>query len=512
MSLPSVNFTIGQGGSGRAATGFDHYSVMIAYYSAASANSAYANIGNKIYTSLQEAVADGVVNTYAEATGASSTQTVTAIGVDGDTAVFTFTTFDGTIISLGTYTKVSADSTVTLVATGIVAAINALTYVTGFSAVVGSTGAYTITAPQRLGIYPNTKLTTNTITGTIAITNAAFASGTKSNLAIFYYQISEFFRRNPLGVLYFSIKLDASGNSVSVYNTQIQTDGVAVANAFDGMGRQFLIYNPFRTFATSTLNSIKALRNTLFGLYVPAVFEYVGGYTGALSAQVNLRALLDEGVDAVIAQSLSGYGYELTQTQQAVICQGGTCLGNLSAAAVSQSIGEVQAFDNSDGSECEIVGFYDGTNYKNISESLANQLHDYGYTFLRKFNGGYVGSYWNAGNCAVSTASDLAYMEDCRTLDKAVRGVYLSIVALLNAKNRVNPDGTLAASSLAAYDEKASAPLTQMVRDEDLSGFEVTVSETHVVATDGIVPITIDLQQMVIGRNISITIGFKAVL
>lgn len=51
-----------------------------------------------------------------------------------------------------------------------------------------------------------------------------------------------------------------------------------------------------------------------------------------------------------------------------------------------------------------------------------------------------------------------------------------------------------------------------MERDEDLSGFTVTVSATHVVATDSIVPITIDLQQQVIGRNINITIGFKATL
>lgn len=512
MGLPKVSFILGQGGSGRAAQGFDHYSSMIAYYSATTANSAYANIGNKIYTSILDAENDGVVNTFAEATPGASSQTITNAGATGDTDVITFTDWNGTIITIGNYTRISTDTTVTLVALGEVAAINALTYITGFSAAVVSAGNYTITAPKRFGIYPNSKSVTHTITGTVAVTNVAFASGTMSNLAVFHYQISEFFRENQLGILFFSIKLDTSTDTTAAFNTAMVTNISTIDALFNGMARQWLVYNPFRTFATSTLDALKTARTALFNAYIPAVFEYVGGFTGALSAQVNTRALLDDGVSACVAQSLSGVGFELTQTQQAVICQGGTVLGTLSVSAVSQSIGEVQAFNISDGSECEIVGFYDGTNFKNISDSLANQLHDFGYTFLRKFAGGYNGSYWNAGNCAITIASDYAYMEDCRTIDKAIRGVYQSIVSLLNAKNKVNPNGTLAAGPIANYTEKASSPLAQMVRDEDLSDFSVAVSTTHVISSDGTIPITINLQQVVIGRNITITIGFKATI
>jgi uncharacterized protein DUF2586 len=511
--LPKIKFTYTQGGSGRNLNGFDHYSSMIAYYSATSANSAYANIGNKIYTSTADAENDGVVSTYAEATAATSIQTVSTIGTDGDSVVITFTNWDASVVSLGAYTKITADSTALLVATGIVAAINALTYLSGFSATVGSSGAYTITAPKNIGIWPNTKSVVNTFSSsaTLAITNNTFTGGTISPLAIFRYQINEYFRQQPGGVLYFSIKLDTSTNLVAAFNTQIQSDGISVLNAFNGQAKQVLFYNPFRTFATSTLTSLRALRTTLQNQYTDCVFGYVGGFTGALSAQANTRLLVADGVAAIIGQSLSGIAYQLSKTQQQVICQGGTWLGTTSLAAVSQSIGEVEAFPLSDGSECEIAGFYDGTNFTAVSSSLADLLHDYGYIFLRKLSN-VAQTYWNAGNCAVSPSSDYAYMEDNRTIGKMVRGVYASIVVLLNRKNTVNADGTLSAASISAYKEKADLPLAAMVRDEDLSGFTAVVDPTAVVATTGIIPINIKAQQVVIGREIDITIGFVAKL
>lgn len=509
MSLPKVSFTLGQGGLGRPLQGFDHYSAMIAYYYASSVNTNYANIGDKIYNSIEDAEDDGVVDTCAEATAATSSQVVTATGADGDTITFEWTNPDGTVITLGSYTKITADSTVTLVKTALVAAINANTYTTGFSATAGAVGAWTITAPQNQGIYPNTLSVTETIVGTIANTNNAFSGGTRSNLAMFHYQISEFFRINPLGVLYFSIKFDDSAQSASAFNTQVQTDGLAVANAFEGNARQFLVYNPFRTFATSTLNALKSLRTTLFNQYTPAIFGYVGGFTGSLSSQTNLRALTDEGVSAIIGQSGSGVGYEQKQTQYTVVCQGGTWLGSQSVAKVSQSIGEVQAFNLSDGTECETAYFFDGTDFTTISTSLADQLHDYGYTFLRKFKGGFTGTYWNSGNCAVSPSSDYAYTEDVRTIDKVVRGVYQSILPLLNSKNKVNADGTLSTASIIGYEEKCNVVLDAMRRDEDLSDAKAIVSTTAVVATTGIVPINIKLQQTPISREISVTVGYS---
>ncbi len=512
MAEPKITFIQGQGGLGRATASFDQYSLMVGYYYASSANTAYANIGNKIYTSIFDAETDGVVNTFAEATAATSAQTVTTAGTNDDVVTITFTDWNGTEYTLGTYKKVSADNTVTLVATGHVAAINANTYITGFSATVGSSGAYTIAAPKRWGIYPNSKSVTHTFSSgaTMAITNNAFANGTKSDLAMFHYQISEYFRRNPSGNLFFSIKFDDSANAVSVFNTQLQSDVLAAANLYEGQARQVLVYNPFRTFATSTLGALSALRTTLFGQQTDGLMIYGGGYSGALSAQANLRALTYPGVSAVLGQSGTGVGFEYSKTQQQVILSAGACLGDISTR-VSGSIAE-GTNNVSDGAECEKAYFFDGTDYKTISQSLANQLHDYGWIYLKKFVGGYTGTYWNSGNCAVSTSSDYAYIEDNKTFDKAKRGIYLSCIPLLNRKNQVKADGTLADSAIAAYEEAARIPLNQMVREEDLSNFSVSVSRTAVVATTGIVPITVSMVQQSIGREIKFTLGFVAKL
>jgi hypothetical protein len=485
---------------------------MKCYYYDSSSNSAYDDIGDKVYTSSEDAEADGLVKDFSDATAATSVQTVTATGTDGDITVITFTDWNGAEYTLGSYTKVTADSSTTLVATGIVAAINANTYITGFTATVGSTGAYTITAPKRWGIYPNTKSVTNTITGTTAITNNAFTGGTRSNLAMFRYQVDEFFRGNPLGVLYFSIGFDDSANTVTAFNSQIQTDILAADNLFQGQARRILAYNPFRAFATSTLTSLKALRTTLFNQYTPSIFMYFGGYTGALSAQSNIRALTNSGVGGILGQSGSGVGFEYSQTQLSNIGCAGLALGIKSAAKVSQSIAEVQAFNLSDGVEMETPEFFEGTNYDTISEALANQLHDYGWIYGKKFKGGFTGTYFNDDNAAVSASDDQAYLSDSETLDACVRDVYQAILPLLNSKNRVNADGTLAEASIAAYNQAIDQALSARVRAEDVNDYRRFVSRTEVVTSTNKIPINIKVQPTPKAKFIEITIGFAATL
>lgn len=510
MARPKVSFTLGSGGLGRPLTGFDHYSAMIAYDYGSAADSDYASIGDKIYTSIEDAEADGVVDTCAEATAATSTQTVTGVGSDGDTITITMEDWLGNEYTIGSYTKVTADSTVADVATAIVAAINALTYITGFSATANSDEVI-IAAPKSWGVYPNTKETTNTIVGTLAVTNAAFTGGTKSQLAMYHYQISEFFRANPLGKLYFSIIWDDSAQAATAFNSQLQDDGLTVQNAFNGQARQILVYNPGRAFATSSVTACNTLRDTLFAQYTPAVILYFAKNSGALSALSNLRSLTAKGVGYVIGQSGSGVGLDLSYTQQTEIGSAGLALGTLSAASVSQNIGEVQAFDLSDGVECETAHFFDRTNYETISSSLADQLHDYGYIYILKYRG-LSGSYFNSDPASVSPSSDYAYLSLTRTIDKAVRNVYTSILPLLNSKNRLNSDGTLSEAAVASYNEKCENALDQMVRDEDLSDYVVLVDREEVVSSSDTIPITLNLQPVGIARTISITIGFVATI
>src|SRR4051812_10165664 len=106
---PKVSFQLGQGNLGRPLTGFDHYSLFKAYYYAAAAVAGYTAITDAILTSLKDAEAKGIVNDFADATAATSLQTVTAIGANGDTVEISIPNYAGTSIALGTYTKVTGD-------------------------------------------------------------------------------------------------------------------------------------------------------------------------------------------------------------------------------------------------------------------------------------------------------------------------------------------------------------------------------------------------------------------
>ena len=518
MSLPSVNISLGQGGLGQPQQNFDGYSALIAYYNASTATAGYSTIGNKVYNSIADAESDGVVKTYAEATAGTVIDTVAVVGTNGDVVTLTFTSFDGSIIALGSYTKVSGDTTPLLVATAIVASINSLTYLSGFSAVLGALGAYTVTAPKKLGIFVNAKSITYTYSAgaTLSVTSGTFTGGTKSWLRIWHYQISEYFRKNSTP-LYFSIKLDNTtvNTNVGLFNTQLTADILSVQNAWSGNARRIGISSTGRTFATSTLDAIKSAYDTLLSIKMPASFFFVGDNTAtSLSAQPNLSALTDDGIVFLEGQSGSGTGLELSKTQMQVIGTLGLALGVKSSGAISQSIAEVGAFQLSNGTECETAVFLDGTAFGVGNKSLNDQLNDYGYVFLRKFVNA-TGTFFSNSVCATTPSSDYKYVELAETIHKAVRGVYASILPLLNARNTLNSNGTLSKSSISAYQSNAGYALTQMFVDGDISQDPATnggivVSATEVVSVSSNIPITISLIPRGYGRKISITIGYVA--
>lgn len=520
--MNSLSFVNGQGGLGAPLPGFDHYSALVAYYKAAASVGAYSSIGNKIYTSLADAEADGVVNTYAEATAATSAQTVTAVGVDGDTVDITRTDWLGNVIELGSYTKVAGDTTVTAVATAIVAAINANTYATGFSATVGSSGAYTITAPKKWGVYPNTKSVTNTIVGTLAITNVAFTGGTKSRLAIWHYQISEFFRLNPKGILYFSIKFDDStvNTTTALFNTQLKADVIAVQSAFGssgsfGMARQIGVLSNERTFATSTLDALQQAKDSLDALHFNCVFAYVGDISGStLTSLPNLGVLSDNGISMLISQSGSGTGLDLINTQMAVISSLGCMLGTISAAAVSQDIAEVGAFNLSDGSECETPVFFDSaaTSFASIQTgNTPSFLDNYRYVYMGKYSNK-TGTYFNDSHTAIATSSDFAWIERNRVVDKVKRLQYGDVIDLLNSRIKLNSDGTISDIAISTFDAQCSIGPDQMVKDGDLSGYAIVINPAQNVVSTGKVAITTQLLPLAIGRQITITEQYVAKL
>ena len=123
---PSINFNISSQGLGQPADGNDHISGAIFYGSTLPSGFTSSDRIKKVY-SITEAEDLGIDSDYSDGTAATGAGfTVTAVGADGDTIEVKAAEVYSTV-SLGTYIKVAADTTVTQVAAGIAAAINAKT-------------------------------------------------------------------------------------------------------------------------------------------------------------------------------------------------------------------------------------------------------------------------------------------------------------------------------------------------------------------------------------------------
>ena len=127
---------------------------------------------------------------------------------------------------------------------------------------------------------------------------------------------------------------------------------------------------------------------------------------------------------------------------------------------------------------------------------------------MRKFVG-VAGSYFNESSTSITLASDYAYIPDNRTMQKATRGIYASVIPALNSPITLNADGTLSNEAIAYFTGLAEAPLIQMVRNGELSGFNVSISPSQNILQTGILTINVSLVQIATGRNININIGYK---
>lgn len=113
--------------------------------------------------------------TNAGSTRATGGRTITAVGADNDTYDMKV---NGVSISGGPVTKTSAESTVTLLAAKIAAAITAASATNGGYTAINTVGAITVSAPANLGASVNAVIPSSTIVGAITDgTPVAFSGG-----------------------------------------------------------------------------------------------------------------------------------------------------------------------------------------------------------------------------------------------------------------------------------------------------------------------------------------------
>jgi len=506
MSLPNILFVYGQGGLGRALPGQDHVSGIMFTNSSLPSGFSSSNRINKIF-SVQDAVALGIDNLYSDETKSTATVTVTNKGVAGDVVTLKYTDYAGVVVTLCSYTLVTADITSTTTsATAIKNAINLNTNVHGFTA-NSSSAVVTITCKVGEGIYPNSG-TPYALTLSSGATFAAtlvqnVVAGVASKRAVESYHVSEFFRIQPKGVLY-----------VAYYDTYSASNLELIRDYADGKIRQIGVMNDLSTsFATSQVTALQTVATSSQALYKPFSILYAPEISGTstLTSLSDLTGLASKNVSVVISQDGNAKGYKLYKTVGKSISDLGAKLGAVAYSKVNESIAWVGNLNMSDTTELDVVAFSNGVIYNSTTQSTLDVISGYGYVFLRKLVG-IAGSYNTPAYTCTLPSSDYHFVQNNRTIDKATRVVRTSLLPELSSPIALNSDGTMKDTTVAFLESQAGLNLAQMVRDGELSAYEVTINPSQNVLTSNTLVVAIQLLPIGVADFITVNIGFTTSL
>jgi len=502
--MGSIKFTKANNRLKRTLPGFDHYSGL-AFYTSSMPSGFGVSDRIKEINDLDAAEALGINLNCTDETKATGTLSITNGGAEGNTVKITVTEPDG-VVDLGTYTKDADDSSVTLLAASIAGMINGGTATHGYAA-TSSVGVITITARATTGAKLNTGTPLAvTIVGTIAITVSQFSGGVMSVIKVMHYHVSEFFRMNPNGVLYLgvfavpggahtfseveSLRTFANGKlrQIGVWTTKAYASGdpallqTQYADSFALYAMHEMLYSPnFREVTTSSLPDLSALNNP----NVHVLIGQDGAATGA--ALYSENGLYSVGVI-------------------------GAALGATSLAKVHENIGWVDKFNMAEeGGELDVPAISNGTKVSSLSTAITKDdgTFDTKRLIFLKTYPGFTGSYFNDSHGAVSPASDYAYMEDNRTLDKAIRGVYITLLPQVNGPVLLDSTtGQLSPEYLQFLQLEATKVLEEMEKAGELSGYTVTIDPDQDVNATSKITVNISNQKVGVSRDFDVIIGF----
>jgi hypothetical protein len=519
MALNNITFIKGQGGLSRALPGTDYVSGLVFYDNTLPSGFATNDRIKQIF-SVEDAEALGISSNYSDETKATATVTITVSGNTGDNITITTkeggnngtkTVSGGTLVDaayvsvqLVNYNKPATSSSNTDVASDIATLINLGTDTHGYTA-IASSSSLTISAKAGLGAFPNTKGLTITKTGSITATSTAWTGGVGSKNAVKHYHISEFFRIQPQGNLFvgiFDVPVGAYTfaeiGSMSTYSS--------------GVIKQLGIYQDSQAFNYNDITVIQSVCDILGNAIAP-LSVLLGP---DLSAVANLSTLQDLGVlhannvSVVIGQDSGNLGNSLAWSNGKSVTTLGATLGAVALSKVSEDIAWVSKFNISSGQEDEVIGFANGLplNDPSISTNLLSLIDLKRYIFLRKLTN-VNGSYFNDSHTAIAKSSDYAYIENNRTINKAIRGVYSDLIPQLNSPLTLNSDGTLSDATVAYLTSEGSKSVNQMVRENEVSAVKVSIDPAQNVASTSTIVVAISIVPIGVARNIIVKIGFS---
>lgn len=320
---------------------------------------------------------------------------------------------------------------------------------------------------------------------------------------VLHYHLEEVFKQNPGITLYVQIIAEPL---VGAPDFEELKELQAYAN---GKIRQVAVFTD-NTFATSQVTLLQGVADDLAADHMPLSILFTADFHAVadLTALSDLRTLEAPNVSVILGQDGAGTGAALFDALDITISCIGAALGALSRATVSESFAWVKKFNMVDGDEFDSPALGEGTLVKDLTSAVLTAIGAKGYIFLRKFVG-LTGSYFNDNFTCDAATSDYAYIDNVRTIDKAIRGIRTYLLPELNGKLRLDPDdGTLSVDTIKYFESLAKKALIQMLNDGDLSGYDVHIDPDQDVLSTSTLNIQVSLVINGVARNITVDIGF----
>lgn len=323
----------------------------------------------------------------------------------------------------------------------------------------------------------------------------------KWDIRVLNYTLASIFAMNPGISLYVGIFPPATGSSAFSEIKQIQ-------NYADGRIRQVGVWNGSVELSDTLLNSLQSIRTTLEAQNKPLSILYAPKVPDVTKLPTDIAKIGRNGVSVIIAQDGAGVAADLyvdeANTDKASVSALGDLLGAVSKAKVHQSIAWVEEFPTN----ISLAAFGDGTKLRDLDVLTIETLDTARYIFCKTYDG-LAGTFFNDNHTLDVATSDYAFINDVRTMDKAVRGVRTYLLPKLGRPMKVEAStGKLDRTVIEHLVTTGNKPLEEMEKAGELSGFSFEIDpDQNVIATSRVKGV---IKNVAVGvmRNLDLEIGF----
>lgn len=332
-----------------------------------------------------------------------------------------------------------------------------------------------------------------------------------ANKVLVYEHINEYFRINPDGDLYLMI-VSQNLSVTDMVNPSLSTYAKKLLIEAQGKVKQLGVsFNPTQIITdfsnvTAAIPLAQALADQEYTSHRPvsiilegAGFDYSAGF--------NFRNQNSKSVSVMVGQSLSIANKVIGGTKYyekyAAI---GTVLGAISKASVNENIAWVEKFNLYGGSL--LSAGISNTPIVSIPDGVLDTLNDNGTIFFRNHIGR-AGIYFNDSPTCISLTDDFSFIENNRTIDKAVRAIREILLPRLNSPVLIDQaTGKLSPEIVKSYEADGRRALETMLKSEEISSMDVFVDPNQNILSSSELQVQFSLVPTGTARKISVTIGF----